>query len=145
MLCPLFESFFKFTKFFFYFLPNIASIFPIEAYCTRFILYAIGFNWEDRSDVWKKVKEELGELEEALEQGTQQEAEGEFGDFLFSLINASRLYKLNPDNALESTNQKFIRRFNYIEEQCKVAGRELQQMTLAEMDILWDEAKSKGL
>lgn len=95
--------------------------------------------------MWKKVKEELGELEEALEQGTQQEAEGEFGDFLFSLINASRLYKLNPDNALESTNQKFIRRFNYIEEQCKVAGRELQQMTLAEMDVLWDEAKSKGL
>ena len=117
----------------------------IKAYRIQDKARAVGFDWEDRSDVWKKVKEELGELEEALEQGTQQEAEGEFGDFLFSLINASRLYKLNPDNALESTNQKFIRRFNYIEEQCKVAGRELQQMTLAEMDILWDEAKSKGL
>ena len=117
----------------------------IKAYRIQDKARAVGFDWEDRSDVWKKVKEELGELEEALEQGTQQEAEGEFGDFLFSLINASRLYKLNPDNALESTNQKFIRRFNYIEEQCKVAGRELQQMTLAEMDLLWDEAKSKGL
>ena len=117
----------------------------IKAYRIQDKARAVGFDWENRSDVWKKVKEELGELEEALEQGTQQEAEGEFGDFLFSLINASRLYKLNPDNALESTNQKFIRRFNYIEEQCKVAGRELQQMTLAEMDILWDEAKSKGL
>ena len=117
----------------------------IKAYRIQDKARAVGFDWEDRRDVWKKVKEELGELEEALEQGTQQEAEGEFGDFLFSLINASRLYKLNPDNALESTNQKFIRRFNYIEEQCKVAGRELQQMTLAEMDLLWDEAKSKGL
>ena len=117
----------------------------IKAYRIQDKARAVGFDWEDRSDVWKKVKEELGELEEALEKGTQQEAEGEFGDFLFSLINASRLYKLNPDNALESTNQKFIRRFNYIEEQCKVAGRELQQMTLAEMDVLWDEAKSKGL
>ena len=117
----------------------------IKAYRIQDKARAVGFDWEDRSDVWKKVKEELGELEEALEQGTQQEAEGEFGDFLFSLINASRLYKLNPDNALESTNQKFIRRFNYIEEQCKVTGRELQQMTLAEMDLLWDEAKSKGL
>ena len=117
----------------------------IKAYRIQDKARAVGFDWEDRSDVWKKVKEELGELEDALEKGTQQEAEGEFGDFLFSLINASRLYKLNPDNALESTNQKFIRRFNYIEEQCKVAGRELQQMTLAEMDLLWDEAKSKGL
>jgi XTP/dITP diphosphohydrolase len=101
----------------------------------------VGFDWEDRNDVWDKVREELRELEEELQRDDRERSEEELGDFLFSVINAARLYKLNPDNALEKTNQKFIRRFNYIEQHSIKAGRPLTEMTLEEMDALWNEAK----
>ena len=101
----------------------------------------MGFDWEDRNDVWDKVREELRELEEELQRDDRERSEEELGDFLFSVINAARLYKLNPDNALEKTNQKFIRRFNYIEQHSIKAGRPLTEMTLEEMDALWNEAK----
>ena len=90
------------------------------------------------------MREELNELETELKKEDRQRSTEELGDFLFSVINAARLYKLNPDNALEMTNQKFIRRFNYIEQHSIRAGRPLTEMTLAEMDALWNEAKAKG-
>ena len=102
----------------------------------------MGFDWEDKGDVWAKVREELGELEAELRRGDKQHSEEELGDFIFSVINAGRLYHLNPDNALEHTNQKFIRRFNYIEEHSIKAGKPLKDMTLGEMDQLWNEAKA---
>ncbi len=101
----------------------------------------VGFDWQKREDVWDKVQEELGELRAEIEKGDKQHSEEELGDYLFSLINMARLYHLNPDNALERTNQKFIRRFNYVEAKAKEQGRRLQDMTLAEMDALWNEAK----
>lgn len=113
----------------------------IKAYRIQDKARHVGFDWEDRSDVWDKVREELGELEAELSHGSQQSAEEELGDFMFSVINAARLYKLNPDNALERTNQKFIRRFNYIEQCSKKQGKPLTEMTLEEMDALWNEAK----
>ena len=91
--------------------------------------------------MWDKVKEEIGEFETELEHMDKDKAEAEFGDVLFSLINAARLYKINPDNALERTNQKFIRRFNYLESKTLKQGRPLTEMTLAEMDAIWEEAK----
>ena len=103
----------------------------------------MGFDWEDRQDVWSKVREEPGELEEELEHDDRTRSEEELGDFLFSVINAARLYKLNPDNALERTNQKFIRRFNYIEQRSREMGRPMTEMTLQEMDNLWNEAKQQ--
>ena len=105
----------------------------------------IGFDWEKREDVWEKVKEEIAEFEEELRtRGERREAnvEAEFGDLLFSLINVARLYKIKPDNALEQTNLKFIRRFNYIEEKAKEQGKELKDMSLDEMEALWQEAKA---
>ncbi len=101
----------------------------------------VGFDWENREDVWEKVKEEIHEFEQAAD---SKEAEEEFGDVLFSLINAARLYKINPDNALERTNQKFIRRFNYIENAAKQRGKLLKELSLSEMDELWKEAKTEG-
>ena len=101
----------------------------------------VGFDWEDAGDVWEKVHEELGELEAELKKGDKENSLKEFGDFLFSVINAGRLYHLNPDTALELTNQKFIRRFNYIEEHSIKIGKPLKEMTLGEMDALWNEAK----
>lgn len=89
----------------------------------------------------EKVREELDELETELEKGDKEKSTKELGDFLFSVINAARLYHLNPDNALEHTNQKFIRRFNYIEEHSIKSGKPLTDMTLSEMDELWNEAK----
>lgn len=99
----------------------------------------VGFDWEKKEDVWEKVKEEITEFEQAAD---SQEAEEEFGDVLFCLINAARLYKINPDNALERTNQKFIRRFNYIESAAKKQGKLLKELSLSEMDELWKEAKA---
>jgi XTP/dITP diphosphohydrolase len=93
--------------------------------------------------VWAKVREELDELQAELERDDKQRSTEELGDFLFSVINAARLYHLNPDNALEHTNQKFIRRFNYLEEHSIKQGRPLTEMTLAEMDALWEEAKKQ--
>lgn len=104
-----------------------------------------GFDWEEKEQVWEKVHEELGELMREVKSNDTDRMEAEFGDFFFSLINAARLYKINPDNALERTNRKFIDRFNYLEEAAKADGKSLKEMTLAEMDTYWNEAKSKGL
>ena len=113
----------------------------IKAYRIQDKARNVGFDWEDRRDVWKKVREELNELEEELNREDKERSTAELGDFLFSVINAARLYKLNPDNALERTNQKFIRRFNYVEEHSIKSGKPLTEMTLEEMDKLWEEAK----
>ena len=113
----------------------------IKAYRIQDKARNVGFDWEERSQVWEKVKEEIAEFQAEVEQMDQAKAEQEFGDVLFSLINAARLYKINPDNALEMTNQKFIRRFNYVEQHSIRQGRPLKEMTLAEMDALWEEAK----
>lgn len=115
----------------------------IKAYRVQDKARNVGFDWADRKDAWKKVHEELNELEAELEREDKDRSTRELGDFLFSVINAARLYKLNPDNALEYTNQKFIRRFNYIEEHSIRAGKPLTEMSLEEMDKLWEEAKSK--
>lgn len=115
----------------------------IKAYRVQDKARNVGFDWADRKEVWKKVREEINELEAELERGDRERSTRELGDFLFSVINAARLYKLNPDNALEYTNQKFIRRFNYIEEHSIRAGKPLTEMSLEEMDKLWEEAKSK--
>lgn len=105
----------------------------------------IGFDWEEREQVWDKVNEEFNELKAEINNMDADKMEAEFGDLFFSLINAARLYKINPDNALERTNLKFIRRFNYLEEKTKEQGRSLKEMTLAEMDEIWNEAKAKGV
>ena len=115
----------------------------IKAYRVQDKARNVGFDWEDKQDVWAKVREELNELETELNREDKARSEHELGDFLFSVINAARLYKLNPDNALEMTNQKFIRRFNYIEQHSIRAGKPLTEMTLAEMDALWNEAKKE--
>ena len=115
----------------------------IKAYRIQDKARHVGFDWEDRQDVWKKVREELNELEAELNRDDREQATRELGDFLFSVINAARLYKLNPDNALEHTNQKFIRRFNYVEAHSMKVGKPLTEMTLQEMDELWNEAKQQ--
>ncbi len=138
-------------------LAGVPSSLPslIKAYRIQDKTRNVGFDWADRKDVWKKVHEEIDELQAELERidaasanGNDEEkkkakadAEKEFGDVLFSMINAARLYKLNPDNALESTNQKFIKRFNYIEQKANEQGKSVADMTLAEMDKYWEEAK----
>ena len=104
----------------------------------------VGFDWEKRDDVWEKVQEELCELRVELERGDIDASEAEFGDFLFSLLNVSRFYDINPDNALERTNKKFYSRFSYIEQRAKEQGKSLRDMTLGEMDALWNEAKLAG-
>lgn len=101
----------------------------------------VGFDWENREDVWAKVREEVGEVEAEMRNNNQANLDAEFGDLLFSVINAARLYGVNPENALEHTNRKFITRFNYVESKAKEAGKNLADMTLAEMDQLWNEAK----
>ncbi|MGB0177536.1 MAG: MazG family protein, partial [Owenweeksia sp.] len=101
----------------------------------------IGFDWEETSQVWDKVHEELSELREEVEKGDKENTEQEFGDLLFSLINVSRFLKIDPESALERTNKKFIKRFTYLEAKTAEAGRQLSDMTLAEMDEIWEEAK----
>ena len=113
----------------------------IKAYRIQDKARNVGFDWEERQDVWKKVHEELAELEAELNKEDKEKSTEELGDFLFSVINAARLYKLNPDNALEKTNRKFINRFNYIEAHSIKMGKPLKDMTLEEMDKLWNEAK----
>ena len=113
----------------------------IKAYRIQDKARNVGFDWEDKQDVWKKVREELDELEVELQKEDKENSTKELGDFLFSVINAARLYKLNPDNALEMTNRKFIDRFNYIEAHSIKVGKPLKEMTLKEMDKLWEEAK----
>ena len=100
-----------------------------------------GFDWDVREQVWDKVNEEFKELRDEINRMDIEKMEDEFGDLFFSIINAARLYKINPDNALEKTNRKFIRRFNYLEQKASEAGRNICDMTLAEMDQLWCEAK----
>ena len=114
----------------------------IKAYRIQDKARNVGFDWEEKEQVWDKVYEELGELKEEVKRGDKHRSTEEFGDFLFSLINAARLYHINPDNALEFTNQKFIKRFNYIEEAAKAKGVMIKDLTLAEMDELWEEAKA---
>ena len=113
----------------------------IKAYRIQDKARNVGFDWEERQDVWQKVHEELAELEVELNKEDKEKSTEELGDFLFSVINAARLYKLNPDNALEKTNRKFINRFNYIEAHSIKMGKPLKDMTLEEMDKLWNEAK----
>ncbi len=101
----------------------------------------VGFDWETPSQVWDKVKEEISEVEAEIKSGSAEDIENEFGDLLFSVINAARLYGVNPENALERTNRKFIKRFNYLESKAREQGKSLKEMTLAEMDEIWNEAK----
>ena len=117
----------------------------IKAYRIQDKARNVGFDWEEREQVWDKVKEEIGEFQDEVANMDKDKAEAEFGDVMFSLINAARLYKINPDNALELTNQKFIRRFNYLEEHTIKEGKSLKDMSLEEMDAIWNEAKKKGL
>ena len=113
----------------------------IKAYRIQDKARNVGFDWEKKEDVWNKVREELDELEVELRKEDKENSTKELGDFLFSVINAARLYKLNPDNALEMTNRKFIDRFNYIEAHSIKVGKPLNTMSLSEMDELWNEAK----
>ena len=113
----------------------------IKAYRIQDKARNVGFDWQKREDVWQKVKEELHELEVELAKEDKEKSTDEFGDFLFSLINAGRLYHINPDNALERTNRKFISRFNYVEQHSIKQGRPLTDMSLEERDQLWNEAK----
>ncbi len=125
-------------------LSGVPSSLPslIKAYRIQDKARNVGFDWKRKEEVWDKVREELGEFEEELRKGDVEKSTKELGDFLFSIINAARLYHLNPDNALESTNQKFISRFGYVERKAKEAGKVLKNMTLAELDQLWNEAKA---
>ena len=121
-------------------LPSLIKAERIQEKATN-----VGFDWEKREDVWDKVKEELAEVEAELRSDNEVDREKEFGDLLFSIVNAARLYGVRPDNALEKTNRKFIGRFNYIESRAKEMGKNLNEMTLAEMDELWNEAKHMHL
>ena len=102
----------------------------------------VGFDWDERSQIWDKVNEELNELHHEIETADNDKIEAEFGDLLFSLINAARLYDINPENALERTNRKFIKRFNYLEDKTIRNGRSLKEMSLDEMNVIWEEAKA---
>lgn len=115
----------------------------IKAYRIQDKARNVGFDWKEKEDVWDKVHEELEELKAELAKDDKENSTQELGDFLFSVINAARLYKLNPDNALEKTNQKFIRRFNYVEDHSLKQGKNLKDMSLEEMDKLWNEAKKQ--
>ena len=135
-------------------LPSLIKAYRIQDKASN-----VGFDWGipgdkgkdehnrqvQREQVWDKVKEEIAEFQAEVENMDKAKATAEFGDLIFALVNAARLYHINPDSALELTNQKFIRRFNYVEQQAKAQGRELTDMTLGEMDRLWNEAKAKGL
>lgn len=134
-------------------LSGVPSTLPplIKAYRMQDKARAVGFDWDKKEDVWPKVAEEIGEFHEELAKldtknpESRKAAEGELGDLLFSIVNAARLYDLNPDTALEMTCRKFRDRFTYVEETGRERGRDLRDMSLAEMDALWEEAKSKGL
>lgn len=114
----------------------------VKAYRVQEKAANVGFDWENKDDVWAKVREEADEVEEAVGAGQSADIEAEFGDLLFAVINAARLHGVNPENALERTNRKFISRFNYIEESAKASGLQLKDMTLSQMDELWNKAKS---
>ena len=129
--------------------PSVLSGVPkslpalVKAYRIQDKTHSVGFDWPEREQVWAKVEEELQEFKTELQADpTSKATESEFGDLLFSLVNAARLYKINPENALDSTNLKFINRFNYLEDKIKQNGGTLKDTTLDEMDRLWNEAKS---
>lgn len=126
-------------------LSGVPSALPslIKAYRIQDKARNVGFDWQERREVWKKVKEEISEFEAEVENMDKEKATEEFGDVMFSLINAARLYKINPDNALEKTNQKFIKRFNYVESKVKEQGKTFQDTSLEEMDRYWNEAKKQ--
>lgn len=117
-------------------LPALIKAFRVQEKAAN-----VGFDWETPEQVWDKVKEEIGEVSEAIKAGCHDDIEAEMGDLLFSVINAARLYKVNPENALERTNRKFIKRFNFIEQQAKESGRTMRELTLDEMESLWQQAK----
>ena len=114
----------------------------IKAYRIQDKARNVGFDWDEKEQVWDKVREEFNELQTEIKNMDSEKMEEEFGDLLFSMINAARLYKINPENALERTNRKFIHRFNYLEEQTLKQGKNLKEMTLEEMDKYWEKAKS---
>lgn len=113
----------------------------IKAYRIQDKARNVGFDWEEKEQVWNKVKEEIHEFQDEIDHMAKDKMEEEFGDVMFSLINAARLYKINPDNALEHTNRKFISRFTYLEQKTKEQGKTLKEMTLGEMEEIWQEAK----
>lgn len=113
----------------------------VKAYRIQDKVRGVGFDWKQKEDVWDKVREELGEFEVELKKGDPEKMEQELGDFMFAVVNAARLYGINPENALEKTNRKFIGRFSYVEEKAKAAGKKLADMGLEEMEALWEEAK----
>lgn len=119
-------------------LPSIIKSYRIQDKARN-----VGFDWEKKEDVWDKVNEELNEVKAEVSNGNKENIEAEFGDLLFSIINAARLYDINPDDALERTNKKFIRRFNYLEQHAKEDGKSLKEMTLKEMDQYWNKAKEE--
>ncbi|MCH5237495.1 MAG: nucleoside triphosphate pyrophosphohydrolase [Muribaculaceae bacterium] len=102
----------------------------------------VGFDWEEPSQVWEKVKEEISEVEQEIRNDNKKELEKEFGDLIFAVVNAARLYGVDPENALEKTNRKFIKRFNFLEAEAKKLGKSLKEMPLAEMDEIWNRAKT---
>ncbi|MDE5594329.1 MAG: nucleoside triphosphate pyrophosphohydrolase [Muribaculaceae bacterium] len=118
-------------------LPALIKSFRIQEKAAN-----VGFDWEKREDVWEKVCEEIDEVSEAMKSGKQEDIEAEFGDLMFSIVNAARLYGVNPENALERTNRKFIKRFNHIEKSANDNGRKISELTLDEMEALWSEAKN---
>lgn len=126
-------------------LSGVPSALPslIKAYRIQDKAHNVGFDWEKKEDVWAKVHEELRELEIELKNENKERSEQELGDFIFSVVNAARLYHINPDNALEYTNKKFIHRFNYIEQYAKDNNLNIKDLSLEQMDKLWDEAKSQ--
>lgn len=117
-------------------LPSLIKAYRIQEKAAN-----VGFDWDNPEQVWDKVKEELAEVEKEIKSGNQDNLEQEFGDLLFSIVNAARLYKVHPDTALDRTNKKFIFRFNHVEQRAKEMNLDLKEMSLAEMDKLWDEAK----
>lgn len=128
-------------------LSGVPSTLPplIKAYRIQEKAANVGFDWEKPEQVWDKVKEETIEFEQAVSNMSQDEREAEMGDLLFSIVNAARLYKIHPDNALERTNKKFISRFNFVENKVKESGRSLKDVTLGELDSMWNEAKRQNL
>ncbi len=117
----------------------------VKAYRMQDKARGAGFDWTNREEVWEKVREELEELETEIRKGDSEKAEQEFGDFMFAIVNAARLYGINPENALEKTNRKFIRRFTFLEDRAEEAGKKLPEMRLEEMEAYWQEAKKRGL
>ncbi len=116
----------------------------VKAYRIQDKVKGVGFDWEQPHQVWDKVHEELEELRKEVEQGAEaRKVEGEFGDLLFALINYARFIGVNPENALERTNKKFVKRFEYLEAEAKKSGKDMRKMSLAEMDVFWHEAKKQ--